>query len=166
MAQDSLSSTTQSIGNPGVLEMRCLDNTGAGNDVVVTFNPTYARLVQPQYSPFQHTNVAVNGSWFVFQYSSNENLFWPLEFQNLPSLNLLADPREMSMGYLDLLSYVRVTLNYHASTFICTSPDGYIETLRYAGGLESLAESDAGQRNTAQRSQRWAGTINCVRVLA
>ena len=165
MAQDSLSSTTQGIGNPGFLEMRCLDSTGAGNDAVVLFNPTYARVVNPQYAAFQHVNISVNGSVHIFEYSSNENLSWPVEFQNLPSTNLLTDPRELSMGYLDLLSFIRYSTNYAQSTFVVTSPDGYIETMRYMNGIDTMAESDAGQRNTAQRAQRWAGVLNFLRVL-
>lgn len=165
MAQDSLSSTTQSIGNAGPLSLTCLDATGGGNNVVVQFNATYARIVTPQYAAFQHVNRSLEGGYHIFRYSTNESLFWPIEFANLPSLNLLTDPREQSMGVLDLLSFIRVTLDYSASTCIAVSPDGYIETVRYLDGITSLAEADAGQRNTAQRALRWAGTINFTRVI-
>lgn len=165
MPQDSLSSTTQSIGNVGLTILTCQDNAGTGADVTIQLNPTYARMVNPQYAPRQHVNVSLEGGWHIFQYSGNEPLIWPMEIMNLPSFDLLGDPREQSQGYLTLLSFIRYTLNYHQSTCIITNADGFIETMRYAGGIDSLAEADRGQGNTAQRAQRWAGTLTWVRVL-
>ena len=166
MAQDSLSSTTQGIGNPGSLVLTCFDAMGGGNNVVLSFSPVYARIVNPQPAPHQHLNVSVEGGFHVFQYSVNESLTWNIEFNNLPSIDGLDDPRELSQGYLSLLSFIRITLNYHASTCQVLSPDGYLEpSMKYLGGIDSLAEADAGQRNTAQRAQRWAGVISFGRTL-
>lgn len=166
MAQDSLSSTTQRIGNAGQLVLTCLDTTGGGNNTVVTFSPAYARIVQPIFAPFQRVNMSVEGGFHVFQYSSNEALTWSIEFFNLPSFDALGDPRELSQGYLSLLSFVRYTLGYHASTCQILSPDGFIEpSMRLLGGWETFAEADAGQKNTAQRAQRWAGILSFGRTL-
>jgi hypothetical protein len=166
MPQDSLSSLTAGIGNAQQLVMVCVDVTGAGNDALVRFNPTYARIVQPILSPFQHVNMSLDGGFHVFQYSTNEALTWNIEFQNLPSFDGSTDARELSMGMLDLRSFIRYSLNYHASTCVIYSPDGFIEpSMKYLGGIETLAEADAGQRNTAQRAQRWAGIISFGRTL-
>ena len=163
MPQDSLSSTTQSIGNAGLLTMVCLDSTGGGNNIELQFNPTYARITNFQYAPFQHVNMSAEGRIHTFQYSENEALTWNIFFQDLPSFSLRNDPREQSDGVIALLDFIRYTLGYHASTTIVTSPDGYIETMRYMDGVASFIEYEGSNR--AQRAQRWAGTLTMARVL-
>src|SRR5262245_45830035 len=149
MPQNSLSSTSQSIGSPGSLVFTCQDNTGAGGDVTIFFNPAYARMVQPEYFALQHRSVSLNGSVYVFQLSTNEPLVYPIEFQDIPYGDGTQDPRDLSHGMLDLLSFIRVTLNYAQSACNILTPDGFIETMTYVDGIDSFIE--AGQNTRSQR---------------
>ncbi len=164
MPQDSLSSTTQNIGNAGPLRLTCLDKSGAGNDIQIAFNPAYAKITVNAFAPIQHVNRALNGSLWVFSLSVNEPLTWNLAFQDIPSFDALTDAREQTQGYLSLLSFIRYTLEYHVSTAVIESPDGFIETMRLIGGIESLEE--AGQQTRAQRAQRWGGTVTFTRAFS
>ena len=163
MAQASLSSTTQSIGNPGYLILTYPDPLGGGNNLSVSFHPGLARFVQPRYSPHQKVNIAVDGAIHVFQVATTEMFEMPLIFQDLPFFDTPTDPREPTEGLQTLFSFVRTTLNYHQYTCTLTTPDGQIETVRYMGGIDSFEE--ASQNNRAARAQRYYGTLTFWRVI-
>lgn len=154
------SATTQSVGNPGFLILTCFESA-TGNSVSVSFNPTLCKMVQPQFGPLQKVNVAVGGQFHIFQLSDNEPLVFPVEFMDLPWNSSDQNP-EPTQGYADLLSFVRYTLNYWASTCQITTPDGMVETVRYNGGIDTFREAEG----RSQRAQRWTGNIQFVRVLS
>lgn len=162
MPTSSLSSTTQSIGNPGYLVLSYAGGTG-GTDVAVSFIPTLARMVNPQYAPLQKINVAVNGSVHVWQYGANlEPLYFPLEFTDLPwSQDVFSATGRHTAGYADLLSFLRYTLNYHEKTCTLLTPDGQLDEVRYMNGIESFREA-AGATN---KQQFWTGQILFWRVI-
>ena len=166
MPQESTSSTTQSIGNTGPLRLTCLDAGGGGNNVQIYFNPTYAKITANAYTPIQHVNRALNGGLWIFQLSTNEPLTWTIQFQDIPSFDALTDPRELTYGYISLLSYIRYTLEYHVSTTLIESPDGFIETMRLAEGAGIASLEEAGQQTRAQRAQRWGGSLAFTRNFA
>lgn len=64
-------------------------------------------------------------------------------------------------GYTSLLSFIRTTLNYHQNICTITTPDGFIETMRYVGGIETFQEA-VGQVN---KQKFWSGTISWDRVI-
>ena len=162
MPQSSLSSTIQMIGNPGPLIFSCAGSNPGLPVVSVSFHNTLSKIVQPQYAPVQHVNVAVNFSLHIFQLSPAEQLVFPVQFLDLPWDDTPADPRELTDGYRSLLSFIRWTLNYHASTFSVTTPDGQVEpTCRYMGGIESFVEAEG----RSQRAQRWTGNLTLWRVI-
>jgi hypothetical protein len=162
MPQDSLSSLTQSVGNAGYLVLQRIDITGASPTVSVSFVPTLAKMVHPQHSPLQYINVAVGGSIHTYQYSTNEPLTWTVIFQDLPFFdNDILQP-VVTQGFQALQSFIRYTLNYCANPCIMTTPDGYIETMRYINGLETFAEAE-GQ---TQKVQRWSGQLVFSRDLS
>ena len=162
MPQASLSSTTQSIGNPGPLIFTCASSNPGLPVVSVSFHNALCRMIQPQYAPVQHVNVAANYSIHIFQIASAEQLILPIQFQDLPWDDTPTDPREQTDGYRSLLSFIRTTLNYYVSTFSVTTPDGQIEPLcRYMGGVDSFVEAEG----RAQRAQRWTGNLTLWRVI-
>lgn len=160
MPQTFGSSVLQQVGNPGYLIMNCLDSTGGGANVSVSFNPTLCTVPQLQVQPLQRVNVAVNGSIFIFQLSDNEPLTLPVQFLDLPYNDSFTNP-EPTEGFMTLLSFIRTTLNYYASTFILTTPDGIVENVRYGGGIDSFNEA----QGRSQRAQRWTGNLVLWRVL-
>ena len=162
MATPSQSSVTQSIGNPGPLILTCYASNVAIPSVSVSFHNALCYMTQPQYAPVQHVNIAVNFSVHVFQVATTEQLVLPVHFQDLPWDDSPNDPREQTDGYMSLLSFIRYTLNYHASTFAVTTPDGQIEPVcRYMGGVESFVEAEG----RSQRAQRWTGNLTFWRVI-
>lgn len=162
MAQNSLSSTTQSVGNPGYLILQFLES--GGHAISVSFSPALARFVQPRYSPHQKVNIAVNGSVHIFQVAPSEQFELPIIFQDLPFFDVGdGEPGAPTEGYQTLLSFVRTTLNYHENTCLMTTPDGQIETVRYMGGADSFEE--ASQNNRAPKAQRYYGTLTFWRVI-
>ena len=163
MAQDSISSTTQEVGNAGMLRLAFYDSTGTRSTISVSFHPGLALFTQPRYQPHQKVNVAVNGSIHVFQLANTEAFELPITFRDLPFFDTPADPREQTDGLQSLFSFVRYTLNYHANICELTTPDGQIETVRYMGGLDSFEE--ASQNNRSQRAQRYFGTMTFWRVI-
>ena len=164
MAQDSLSSTTQSVGNPGYMILQYLDPSGGGNNISVSFIAPMAKFVQPMYSPHQKVNIAINGGIYTFQLATTEMLEMPLVFQDLPFFDVhVGEPGAPTQGVQSLLSFIRFTLNYHQNTCILTTPDGQIETVRYMGGAESFVEAD--QQNRAPKAQRYVGTVTFWRVV-
>lgn len=164
MPQESLSSTTQSIGNAGPLRLTNIDSTGAGQNIQIYFNPTYAKITTNAFAPIQHVNRALNGGLWVFTLSTNEALTWNIVLQDLPSFDALTDPREETYGYLSLLSYIRYTLEYSVSATQIESPDGFIETMRLVDGAGIASLEEAGQGTRAQRAQRWGGQLVFTRV--
>lgn len=162
MPQASLSSTTQSIGNPGPLIFTCYASNTNMPSVSVSFHNALCYMTQPQYAPGQHVNIAANFSVSVFQVTTSEQLVMPIHFQDLPWADTPSDPREQTDGYGSLLSFIRYTLNYYASTFQVTTPDGQIEPLcRYMGGIDSFIEAEG----RSQRAQRWTGNLTIWRVI-
>lgn len=162
MPQLSLSATTQIIGNPGPLIFTCPGSNPGDASVSVSFSPALCRMTQPQYAPAQHVNIAANYSIHVFQLATSEQLILPIQFLDLPWADTGDDPREPTDGFISLLSFVRWTLNYHASTFSVTTPDGQIEAVcRYMGGIESFTEAEG----RSQRAQRWTGNLLIWRVI-
>lgn len=142
MATPSLSSTTQSIGHAGMLTLSFIDPTGAGNFTSVSFIPTLAKFINPQFSPIQHVNVAVNGSVHIFQLGLNEIFKLNFIFTDLPySQAVFANTGRFTDGFGDLLSFIRFTLNYHEKTCVATTPDGAIEVVRYMKGIDSFVEA-------------------------
>ena len=161
MATPSLSSLTQGVGFPGYCVLSWSDPTGLGN-VSVSFLPTLVRMVQPQFTPLQKVNIAIGGQIHVFQYSSNEPLAWPLDITDLP-YDTQASQRlpQRTAGFMDLLSFIRTTVNYSEKVFTVLVPDGQIETVRYLKGLEQFREA-AGQTN---RAQFWTGQLLVTRII-
>lgn len=162
MPQDSLSSPTQMIGNPGPLILTCAASNDALPSVSVSFHNALCRMTQPQYAPVQHVNIAANFSVHVFQIAASEQLVLPMQFQDLPWSDSPTDLREITDGYISLLSFIRYTLNYHVSTCAITTPDGQIEPLcRYMGGIDSFIEAEG----RSQRAHRWTGNLIFWRVI-
>ena len=162
MAQESLSSLNQSIGNPGPLIFACAASNPGLPTVSVSFHNALSKMVQPQYAPAQHVNIAANFSIHVFQVATAEQLVLPIQFTDLPWDDSPTDPREITDGYRSLLSFIRWTLNYHVSTFSLTTPDGQVEPIcRYMGGIESFVEAEG----LSQRAQRWTGNVTIWRVI-
>ncbi len=163
MPQDSLSATTQSIGNPGYCVLSWYDPSGTGATVSVSFTPAYVRITQLEYAPFQKINVAVNGKLHVYQLAGNENLVIPTIWHDLSFFDGTTDPRgNYTQGLQSLLSFVRTTLNYYQNSCVLMTPDGFLEHVNYFGGLETFQEASDGQ-NQSPRAQRWAGQISWLR---
>lgn len=161
MATPSLSSLTQGVGNTGMCVLSWSDPLGLAN-VAVSFLPTLVKMTNPQYAPLQKVNMALNGTIHIFQYGTQEPLQWPLEFTDLPyDMQAVAHIGRPTEGFLDLLSFVRTTVNYSEKVFTVVSPDGLIETVRYLKGLTDFREA-AGQ---TQRAQFWTGTLVVTRVI-
>ncbi len=162
MPQSSLSSTLQFIGSPGPLILSCPASNVGEPAVSVSFHNGLCRMTQPQYAPAQHVNIAANFSIHVFQLATSEQLVLPIKFLDLPWDDSPTDPREITDGYASLLSFVRYTLNYHASTFSVTTPDGMVEPVcRYMGGIEGFVEAEG----RSERAQRWSGDLLIWRVV-
>ena len=168
MATPSLSAPGQGVGFAGYCVLSYQDPTGL-NNVAVSFLPTLVRMTQPQYASLQKVNMAINGTVHIFQFATQEPLTWPLDFQDLP-YNEQFTPGgggpvggigRPTNGYLDLLSFVRTTLNYSEKTLTIQTPDGQIETVRYLRGIEQFQEA-AGQ---TQRAQFWTGQLVFTRVI-
>ena len=155
MAEDGGSATVAAVGSASFMVLAWLDPSGAGHDVVLGFNPTLAKIVQPQYSPLQVINVAVGGQFHVFQLSPREPLHIPAEFEDLPWDDQITDPAEPTYGFNSLQHFIRYTINYHSSVCYLQYPDGQIETVRYLGGLDSFREAEG----RSQKAQRWTGTL-------
>ena len=160
MPQAFGSAANQSVGAAGYCILKCYTSNDIAQFVSVSFVNTLAKVVQFQFSPIQKVNVAVNGSIHVFQLTDNEPLTIPIEFSDLPYDTSTRSPVATD-GYAELLSFVRYTLNYHASTCELTTPDGEVETVRYLGGIESFREAEG----RAQKIMRWTGQIQFTRVL-
>src|ERR1043166_2960796 len=160
MPQESLSSTTQSIGNAGPLILAYSDTTGATAPVSVSFIPTLAKMVNPKPGPLQRVNLAVGGQIHVFQFSPNESLQWDLVFTDIPYYD--NDPRiPRSQGFQSLQRFIRYTLNYHTNVCTVTTPDGFIETMQYIGGLESFQEA----LGHTEKVTYWTGQLSFLRVI-
>lgn len=155
MPQESATTSLQSIGNAGPLILAYIDPTGARATVSVSFIPTYAKMTHPQPSALQVVNVAVGGQIHVYELSRNEPLTWTVEFVELPYLDNDLRQTIPTQGYLALQSFIRYTLSYAMNPCHITSPDGYLETMRYLGGLDSFTEAQ-GQ---SQKVQRWNGML-------
>lgn len=162
MPQDSLSSPIYSTLNPGPLRLECHDVTGLGPSVAIEFVASLVRMTRPEPRPIQHVNVALNGALHIFELSENEPLTWPINFMDIPYFDD-TPPHKVTAGYKTLQSFVRWTLGYSISFCTITTPDGFLETMRYTGGLETFEEAASGSRS--QRGQRWTGTLTFVRVL-
>lgn len=160
MPQQFGSAANQSIGNAGYLILTCFDASGTGASVSVSFNPTLCTMTQYQLQPLQRVNVAVNGSIHVYQLSDNEPFTMSVDFKDLPWDDSFVNP-EPTEGFATLMSFVRTTLNYYASTMQMITPDGILEIVRYGGGLDGFREAEG----RSQRAQRWTGTISFNRVL-
>lgn len=160
MAQDFVSSTTQSIGNPGWLTLLWTASGGTGSTVSVSFSPVFAHSLQYQLSPIQKVNVAVTGGLHIFQLGTQEIFNLPIEFTNLPWDDNDPAPNA-GQGFASLMSYIRYVLNYHQYTCLLTTPDGIQEQVRYLGGLDAFREA-SGQ---AQKHNRWDGTVLFTRVI-
>jgi len=161
MATPSGSATDRSVGNAGLLTLSYIDTTGAGNNISVSFVPTLVRMTNPQYSPFQHVNVAVNGSVHIFQLATTEQLAMPVVFTDLPWDSTNIPSSVLTNGFNDLQSFIRYTLNYHENTCILTTPDGQIETVRYMNGMDGFQEA-TGNTN---KVRFWTGTLTFWRVI-
>lgn len=155
MPQESATTSLQSIGNAGPLILAYVDPTGARATVSVSFIPTYARMTRPQPSALQVVNVAIGGQIHVYELSRNEPLTWTVEFLELPYLDHDVLQPIPTQGYTALQSFIRYTLSYAMNPCRVTSPDGFIETMRYVGGLDSFAEAQ-GQ---SQKVTRWNGQL-------
>ncbi len=132
------------------------------HDVSVSFLPTLVKMVQPQYAPLQKINIALNGAIHIFQYGTEETLVWPIDVTDLPydqqAAQYIGHPTD---GFLDLLSFIRSTVNYTAYQFTVLTPDGQIEAVRYLKGIDQFREA-AGQTN---RAQFWTGQLTLMRVI-
>ena len=160
MPQAFGSAANQSVGSPGYLILTCFDASGTGASVSVSFNPTLCTMTQYQLQPLQRVNVAVNGSIHVYQLSDNEPFTMSVDFKDLPWDDSFVNP-EPTEGFATLLSFVRTTLNYYASTFQVITPDGILEICRYMGGIDGFREAEG----RSQRAQRWTGNLQFTRVL-
>lgn len=162
MPQASLSSLTQGVGHTGYCVLSWADPLGLAN-VSVSFLPTLIRMTQPQFAPLQYVNYAMNGSIYIFQYGPQELLTWPLDVLDMP-YDLQASTRlgHPTDGFVDLLSFIRSTVNYSEKAFTVLTPDGQIETVRYIKGIDQFREA-AGQTN---RAQFWSGQLTVMRVVA
>ena len=137
------------------------DPLGLAN-VSVSFIPTLVKMVQPTYTPLQKTNISLNGTIFIFQYGPQEPLTWPLEFDSLPyDIQQSRRIGHTTDGFLDLLSFVRTTVNYSEKPFTVVTPDGLVEQVRYLKGIETFREA-AGQ---TAKAQFWTGTLTVMRII-
>lgn len=161
MATSSLSATDRSVGAAGYMTFSYIPTSAGDSSVSVSFSPAFVRMTNPQYSPFQHVNVAVNGAVHIFQLATTEQLAMPLQFTDLP-WDVTAAPDDSGDGFLALQNFVRYTLNYHEKTFLMTTPDGQIETCRYMNGLDSFQEA-TGNTN---KVQFWTGALTVWRVIS
>ena len=161
MATPSVSAPGQGVGNTGYCVLSWADPLGLDN-VSISFLPTLCKIVNHQYAPLQKTNISINGTIHVLQYGPQELLQWVLEMQDLP-YDIQASRRigHPTDGFVDLLSFVRTTVNYTAKPFTCMTPDGQIEQVRYMKGLETFREA-AGATN---RAQFWTGTLTVMRII-
>lgn len=161
MATPSVSSLTQGVGHTGYCVLSWADPTGLAN-VAVSFLPTLVRMTQPQYAPLQYVNYAMNGGMYVFQYGPQELLTWPLDILDMPydiqASRFIGHPTD---GFVDLLSFIRTTVNYSEKAFTVLTPDGQIETVRYVKGIDQCREA-AGQTN---RAQFWSGQLTVMRIV-
>src|SRR5262245_36409351 len=103
------------IGNAGPLVLKCFASNDTSQWVSVSFIPTYVKCVQFEFGAIQKLNVAVNGSIHIFQLTDNEPVTYPVEFMDIPYNTSTPEPIPTD-GYQELLSFIRYTLNYHAST--------------------------------------------------
>lgn len=158
MAQDSLSSFTQSVGNPGPLILTFTDPSPPNSVTTVSFSPAKAHITKPEFMPVQKINVSDDGHTHIFQLSSNEELRWDIDFDELPWADDTAV--QQTQGYRTLRQFIRETLNYSQYSVVITSPDGDIETMLYIGGLESFQEAQG--RGT--RREFWGGTLSFRRM--
>lgn len=162
MATPSLSAADQGVGFPGYCVLSFQDPQGL-NNVSVSFIPTLARMVAPQFAAIQKVNISLNGTVHIFQYSTAEQLAWPLEFTDLPyDIGTAQYIPHSTDCFVDLLSFIRTTVNYSESPFTVLTPDGQIENVRYLRGLDQFREA-AGQTN---RAQFWTGQLFVRRVIA
>lgn len=125
----------------------------------ISFNPALVHMTKPVYAPIQRINVADNGKVHIFQLSTNEELRWDLEFEDLPYFDDLE--REQTQGFSTLRSFIRNALNYSQILIDITSPDGEVENMRYIQGIETFIEA-AGQ---SRKKGRWTGTLHFRRQL-
>ena len=157
MAQDSLSSTTQSVGNPGPLILTWTDPAPPNGSVSVSFSPAKAHIVKPEFAPVQRINISDDGHVHIFQLSTNETLRWDIDFEELPWAD---DPTgQKTEGWRTLRQFIRTTLNYSQYSVTITSPDGDIESMIYVGGLDTFQEAQG--RGT--RREFWNGTLTFTR---
>lgn len=164
MATDPASSSSQSIGNPGMLVLSFTQTTGTGASLSVSFSPVYARCVQLEYGPLCRVNLTANGLLIPYEWSSNEELVLPTIWHDLPTDDKLSDAREnYTQGYTTLLSFIRTTLSYYANSCTLVTPDGMIEHVHYWGGADSFVEAEGA--NVTQKKGRWAGTVTFLRCL-
>ena len=159
MAQSFVSSSIQSVGNPGFCIFQFIDPTTSPYVVTssVSFSNAKAVIYQPMFAPIQRVNLSESGQTFIFQLSTNEELTFDVQFQELPYDD---SPVEQSQGFATLRDFVRFNLNYSQFGVIVTAPDGFIETCRYIKGLESFQEA----KGQSQKRQRWAGTMTFRRL--
>jgi len=161
MPQNFVSVAGQAIGSPGYCVLSYADPVGT-NDVSVSFLPTLVRITQHELAPLQKVNIALNGTVHVFQYGPQELLTWPVQFNSLPydqqaAQYLRGRPTD---GFVDLLSFIRTTLNYSQQPFTIVHPDGIVENVTYLKGLDQFQEA-VGEN---QRAQFWTGTLTVMRV--
>ena len=160
MAQESGSATTQSVRAAGQLILSFPANASSDQaTATVSFSPALASITQPIFAPIQRVHVADNGTLHVFQLSTNEELTWRVDFEDLPWEDETT-PGQTS-GYRSLRRFVRTTLNYAEQLVTITSPDGDIETMRCLGGIETFEEASgrSGHR------ERWTGQLTFRRQL-
>ena len=160
MSQDSLSSTVQSVGNPGPLILAFTDPLEPHTVTSVSFSPAKAVVTQPHFAPVQRINISDDGHTHIFQLSSNEELRWDIDFEDLPWAD---DPTvQKTEGFHTLRVFIRQTLNYSQYNVSVTSPDGDIESMVYVGGLETFQEA----KGRSDKRQFWTGTLSFRRVFA
>lgn len=160
MAQDSLSAATQSVGNPGPLIFTFTDPLPPNTVTSVSFSPAKAHILQPQFAPVQRINMSDDGHTHIFQLSTNEELRWDIEFEELPWAD---DPTvQKTEGWRTLRQFIRSTLNYSQYTVTITSPDGDIEDMLYIGGLDTFVEA----QGRGERREFWNGRLAFRRMFS
>lgn len=125
----------------------------------IAFNPALARLVAPKETPLQVRHVSESGRHYIFERSSNRELMWPIEFQDLPEADQTTPVS--SAGYSALRAFLISNVNWSQRPFTVADPDGASADVRYWGGFETLME--AGGRS--QRKGRWTGAVQLRKVL-
>jgi hypothetical protein len=160
-AQNFLSVAGQAVGSPGYCVLSWADPQGR-LDASISFLPTLVTITQHQFAPLQKVNMSINGTIHIFQYGTQELLTWDMQCHDLPYDQTTASRLGHSTdAFIDLLSFVRTTLNYSQEMLTVQHPDGMVEQMRYTGGIADFQEAQ-GQ---AQRAQFWTGHLTFQRVI-